>query len=146
MGRRGLTSWETLGRPVRVVRSVEVKRVVRQRTGEEEVTTSEWMWVTTLPRATVSTKELVSLGHARWLIENQAFNEMVTHWHANHVYRHHPTAITAFWLVLMLVMNLFRAFINLNIKPEFRTRHTQLHFACLLSPELYEDGGNNKPP
>ncbi len=101
----GLTSWKSLGKPVRVVRSLETKKVTRQLTGEEEVETSEWMWVTTLPRATVSTEDIVSLGHARWLIENQAFNEMVTHWHANHVYRHHPTAITAFWLTLMLVMN-----------------------------------------
>ena len=108
--------------------------------------TSEWMWVTTLPKSKVGTKEIVGLGHARWLIENKAFNEMVTYWHANHVYRHHPTAITAFWLTLMLVMNLFRAFINLNIKPELRARHTQLYFARLLSHGLHVDGENEKPP
>lgn len=142
----GFTSWESLGRPVRVVRSLETSRVTRQLTGEEEVETSEWMWATTLSHSKVGTKEIVGLGHARWLIENKAFNEMVTYWHANHVYRHHPTAITAFWLTLMLVMNLFRAFINLNIKPELRARHTQLHFARLLSTGLYEDGDDEKPP
>jgi len=142
----GLTSWKGLGKPVRVVRSRETRKVTRQLTGKEEVETSEWMWVTTLPRATVSTEDIIRLGHARWLIENQAFNELVTHWHANHVYRHDPTAITAFWLTLMLVVNLFRAFINLNIKPEVRARHTQLHFARLLSLELYDDGDNSKPP
>ncbi|MBU4217472.1 MAG: transposase [Actinobacteria bacterium] len=142
----GFTSWESLGRPVRVVRSLETRRVTRQLTGEEEAETSEWMWVTTLPQWKVGTKEIVGLGHARWLIENQAFNEMVTYWHANHMYRHHPAAITAFWLTLMLVMNLFRAFINLNIKPELRAGHTQLHFARLLSAELYGDGDSEKPP
>lgn len=142
----GLTSWEGLGRPVRVVRSVEVKRVVRQRTGEEEVTTSEWMWVTTLPKWKVPTEAVVRLGHARWLVENQAFNEMVNHWHADHVYRHHPTAITAFWLALMLVLNLFRAFVNLNIKPSLRAGHTILYFARLLFQGLNEDWRVEKPP
>jgi hypothetical protein len=142
----GFTSWESLGRPVRVVRSLETKRVTRQLTGEEEAGTSEWMWVTTLPKWKVGTQEIVGLGHARWLIENKAFNEMATYWHANHVYHHNPTAITAFWLTLMLVMNLFRAFVNLNIKPELRAGHTQLHFACLLSAGLYEDGDSEKPP
>ncbi len=142
----GLTSWHTLGRPVRVVRSVEKRRVVRQRTGSEEVITSDWMWVTTLPRWKVPTEDIARLGHARWTVENEGFNEMVNHWHADHVYRHHPNAIIAFWLALMLALNLFRAFVNLNIKPELKARHTFLHFARLLSSELSADWREWKPP
>lgn len=142
----GLTSWTSLGIPVRVVRSVESKRVTRQRTGEEEVTTSEWMWVTTLPKWKVPTEAVVHLGHARWQVENQAFNEMVNHWHSDHVYRHHPNAITAFWLTLMLALNLFRAFLNLNIKPSLRAGRTSLYFSRLIGLELVGDLGGDRPP
>jgi hypothetical protein len=143
----GFTSWESLGRPVRVIRSLETREVTRQRTGRVEAETSEWMWVTTLPRRKVGTAAAVRLGHSRWLIENRAFGEMVTFWHADHVYRHHPTAIIAFWLTLMLVLNLFRAFVHLNLKPALKAGHTQLHFARLICAELYgEWDGSAKPP
>ena len=112
------TSWESLGRKIRVVRSVETKTIRRQLTGKKEVETSEWIWATTLSQEEASTKTIVDLGHDRWLIENKAINEMVTFWYADHVYKHHPNAICAFWLTLMLVLNLFRAFVHLNIKPD----------------------------
>jgi hypothetical protein len=71
---------------------------------------------------------------------------MVTYWHADHVYRHHPQAITAFLLILMLTLNLFRAFLSLNIKPCLRARHTQLYFARLLAAGLYEERPEPVPP
>lgn len=134
----GFTSWESLGRKVRVVRSLETRTVCRQRTGKEEVETSEWIWATTLSQEEASTETIVKLGHSRWLIENRALNEMVTYWHADHVYKHHPNAIAAFWLTLMLTLNLFRAFVYLNIKPCLRFRHTDLYFARLIFAGLYE--------
>lgn len=79
------SSWEALGRNVRVVRSVETRIIRRQRTGKEEQETSEWMWIMTLSQKEVNTEAIVNLGHDRWLIENKAINEMVTYWHAEHV-------------------------------------------------------------
>lgn len=140
------SSWETLGRKVRVVRSVETRTVQRQLTGKREEERSEWIWATTLSQEEAATKTIVNLGHSRWLIENKALNEMVTYWHADHLYRHHPTAITAFWLTLMLVLNLFRAFVYLNIKPELRSKHTHLYFAILISSSLYEGMYLKIPP
>jgi len=72
----------------------------------------------------------------RWEIENQGFREMTTDWHADHVYRHHPRAIEAFWLMIMLTINLFRAFWNLNLKPVLRQRHTQAYFVRRMAAEL----------
>ena len=128
----GFTTWQSLKREIRVVRCVETRTVRRQRTGEIEEETSEWIWATTLSQKEASAETIIRLGHDRWLIENRAINEMVTYWHADHLYCHHPTAIIAFWLTLMLALNLFRAFVYLNITPELRSKHTHLYFARLI--------------
>jgi hypothetical protein len=141
----GFESWESLGREIRVVRSVETRSFRRQLTGQAEQQTSEWIWATTLSREKASTSAVVRLGHLRWRIENRALNEMVISWSADHVYRHHPTAITAFWLTLMLVLNLFRAFLFLNIKPCRRAGHSQLYFARLLFSDLCRENSSNIP-
>ena len=141
----GFESWESLGREIRVVRSLETRCVRRQHSGQPEKQTSEWIWATTLSREKASTSAVVRLGHLRWRIENRALNEMVNSWSADHVYRHHPTAITAFWLTLMLVLNLFRAFLFLNIKPCRRAGHSQLYFARLLFSDLCRENSSNMP-
>jgi len=125
----GLTSWTALGVAVRVIRSVESRSRRRQIDGGIETQVSDWLWMTTLSPDRASASEVVRLGHSRWEIENRAFLELVEYWHADHVYRHHPRAIEAFWLMVLLTLNLFRAFLNFNIKPVFRNRHTQLFFA-----------------
>lgn len=140
------SSWESLKGKVRVVRSVENRTICRQRTGKVEEETSEWMWATTLSQEKASTRVIVHLGHSRWLIENKAINEMVTYWYADHVYRHHPTAITAFWLTLMVVLNLFRAFVYLNIKSCLRYKHSNLYFSKLIFTGLYDRIFNEIPP
>ena len=142
----GLESWESLKSRVRVVRSLETKTYLRQQTGRKEKQTSDWMWATTLPAEQVSAPTVVQLGHDRWLIENRALNEMVTYWYGDHVYRHHPTAIIAFWLTLFLALNLFRAFVSLNIKPARRARHTELYFAKVLLSGLHEETPRNRSP
>jgi len=136
----GLTSWPTLGAPVRVVRSVETQERRRQLDGRLERQESEWVWMTTLARAGTPAIEVVRLGHGRWEIENRAFREMVEYWKADHVYRHHPRAIEAFWLMAMLTLNLFRAFLNRNIQPILRLRHTQLFFASKIAAEFHLEG------
>ncbi len=132
----GFTSWETFNKQVRVVRTLETQTVRRQRTGEKEKQTSEWMWATTLKTDKTDAETVVELGHGRWDIENKAFNEMVTTWHADHVYKHNSNAISGFWLTLMLVLNLYRAFVNLNIKPELREKYATIYFSKLMRAEL----------
>ena len=82
----------------------------------------------------------VEIGHGRWTIENQDFNELVTRWHADHVYRHHPQAILFLWLLLLLAANLFAAFYRRNLKPAVRAAADTLHIArqilaALLLPQ-----------
>lgn len=61
----GYTSWKSLNRKIRVVRSVETRTIRRQRIGKIEEETSEWRWVTTLSQKEVSTEAIVELGHDR---------------------------------------------------------------------------------
>lgn len=130
-------SWASLGREVRVVRSLETTTVRRQMRGQEEQQRSEWVWVTTLSQEQLGTEAVVALGHARWVIENKELNELVTYWHADHVYKHHPVAIAAFWLLVMVAYNLFFAFIYLNLKPQVRFRRSNLHWARVIAAEIY---------
>ncbi len=128
----GLTSWDSMDAPVRVVRSLETVSVRRHLTKEIETVTTDWLWVTTLPRDLAPTKAVVELGHSRWAIENHGFNELVNEWHADHVYTHDATAIEAFWLMTMFAYNLFHAFLELNMKAALRVKYGMRDFARML--------------
>jgi len=133
----GFTSWPQVRHPVRVVRTVETRTVKRQLDKKPERLQSDWMWVTTLSRKQASTRAVVRIGHSRWTIENQGFNEMVNRWHADHVYKHEPTAMLVFWLLVMLCLNVFLAFYRRNLKPALRRSASMLHVASLIAAELY---------
>ena len=134
----GFTSWWEFNEPVRVVRSLEVSWVKRQKDEVLEGQYSEWFWVTTLPIALASTQAIVDLGHQRWSIENQGFNELVNQWHADHVFHHHPQAILGFCLMAFVAYNLFHAFVSRNLKPQLRQRFSTLHWARLMASDLYQ--------
>jgi len=131
------TSWPELAPQVRVVRSLETWTVRRQLDKREEELTSDWMWVTTLPKLRASTPAVVDMGHDRWTIENQGFNELVNRWHADHVYKHHPTAMLIFFLFALLCLDVFMAFYRRNLKPAARQAVSMLHVAQLIASELY---------
>lgn len=137
----GLESWSALGRPLRVIRSLETRTVRRQRTRQRETSTSDWIWATTLPGQTVSAATIIRWGHERWLIENQGFREAGTVWHADHVYHHHPRALTAFLLTTLLVMNLVRAFLRLNLSPALRAGHSSAFLCGLIAADFFAETG-----
>ncbi len=133
------TSWPEVSARVRVVRSLETWTVRRQLDRQEEELSSNWMWVTTLSVRQAATRAVVNMGHERWSIENQGFNELVNRWHADHVFRHHPAAILTFVLPAMLCLNVFMAFYCRNLKPEARRAVTTLHVGKLIAAELYAE-------
>jgi hypothetical protein len=133
----GFTTWGQFEHPVRVVRSIETATVHRRLTDEDEETVTEWIWATNMPTAVAGTKAVVRVGHARWRIENNGFNELVNEWNADHVYKHEPNAMLVFLLLLLLAYNLFHAFLSRNIKPQLRARHTARYFAQLIAAEFY---------
>ncbi len=130
-------SWEQLGCEVRVVCSLERKRVKRQKTKKIHFESSEWVWVSTISKQKLGTEDFVKFGHDRWKIENNGFNELVNYWHADHVYCHNPAAIEAFGLLTMLAYILFHAFINRNLKAVIRHKYTKKHLALMITAEIY---------
>lgn len=132
-----LLTWPQVNTPVRVIRSLETYSVKRQLDGKDDVRTSDWIWVTTLPVQPVSTARAVGFGHQRWDIENHGFNELVNGWHADHIYRHDPNAIECFLLIAFLACNIFHAFFALNLKPEIRKDRTQVFWSRFMAAEIY---------
>ena len=132
----GLLSWPQVKVPVRVIRSQETRTVRRQLDGQDETLTSDWLWVTTLPQPSVPTARAVALGHQRWDIENQGFNELVHGWHADHIYKHDSNAIECFLLLAFLACNIFQAFFALNLKPQIRSGRTRAFWSALMTAEI----------
>lgn len=132
-------NWTQIDIPVRVVRSVESTTIHRQDTGEIQTTTSEWLWVTTIPKRILSTEKFIEVAHHRWDIENKGFNELCTYWHLNHVYKHDVNAIVVFSLMTLISYTLFHAFLYLNIKPALRRGKTKRHFARKIMAEFYAE-------
>lgn len=124
--------------PVRVVWSRE-ETVRRERTAggwETEETVSDWLWATTMPVSLASAPTIFALGHDRWKIENEGFNELVTHWHANHYFHRHPNTILVLWLMLFMAHAVFHCFHKRNLKREQREHHTVIYFAGLIAAGL----------
>jgi len=134
----GFTSWPQVQQPVRVMQSHERTTVRRQLDGREEFAEARWAWVTTLPQTQASTRAVLDLGHRRWAIENEGFNELSTRQHADHVYRHHEQAMLVFLLLTMICCNVLAAFYRRDLKPALRERASMLHISRLVAAELYQ--------
>ena len=145
---QGFTSWPQVHAPVRVVRSLESWSVRRQLTGQPEPQQAEWMWVTTLSRSRASTAAIVGLGHGRWTIENDGFNEMVSRWHVDHLYKHDPTAVEVGWLLAMICLTVFLFFWRRDLKAAFRQAASRLHIAERVKADLFAalPGGPARAP
>jgi len=133
----GFTTWPQTEQPVRVIRCVDTTRRRQQLDKEVVEDQVEWVWVTTLPEQFLPTHSAVRLGQERWSVENQGFNELVTRWYADHVYRHEATAMLVFWLLTMLAHALFMAFYHRNLKPEVRRRLNTLEVVRQIVADLY---------
>jgi hypothetical protein len=136
--KEGFTTWPQCGKTVRVVLARETTKVRRQLDDQLEDLSSQWLWVTSLPAERIGSKAVIKLGHDRWAIENQGFNETVNRWHSDHLYKHHPQAILVFWLMCMIAYNVFQWFINRNLKPAYRAKVTMQHVARILASCLYQ--------
>ena len=134
----GFTSWPQVDQAVRVVQSLERSTVRRQLDGREEPIESHWAWVTTLAGAQASTRAVLELGHRRWAIENEGFNELSTRQHSDHVYRHHPRAMLVFLLLAMICCNVLLAFYQRDLKPALRDSVSMLHVSREIAGELYQ--------
>lgn len=122
-----LSSFTTLGQEVRVVWAEERTNKRKLIPGSkpagkvEVVQENTWVWVTTLPIVVPATK-IQQWGHDRWDLENRGFNELVSLWHMDHSFVHHPNAIEAFLLTLAIAFLTTYLFHQRNLKPQARPR------------------------
>jgi hypothetical protein len=133
----GFTTWTQLGHPVRVVRSLETRTVRRQRTRKPQTQTSEWLWATSLPKTLAPTRLVVEIGHGRWVIENEGFNQLVNEWHADHVYKHDLDAMVGLWLLLGLAYNLFTVWLARNVAPALRRGRTRRFWVRRIQRDFF---------
>ena len=124
------------GGRVRVIRSQERWSTQPKQGAEPQWHQSTWMWLTTMDRYQLPLSHAVHLAHQRWDIENYGFNETTVGWHADHVYRHDPNAMTVFLLTVFLAYNLFYAFLLRNVKPELRRQYSYTFWSRLIQAAL----------
>ena len=101
---------------VRVVVSDEQWNEIRQ-VGGQRVSVpkkSQWRWLATEELAAYGPRVIHTGGHGRWGIENQGFNVLTQHYHLTHCAHHHPEAILARLLFLILGYVLFDAFARIH--------------------------------
>lgn len=139
---------ENIDAPLRIVWSHE-HTVKRERVAggwEDRQIVADWFWATTMPQSLATTEAIAALGHDRWKIENEGFNELVTHWHANHYFHHHPNSILVLWLVLFMAHAVFHCFHRRHLKPQLRKHHTAIYFARLMAADLRSANWWPPPP
>lgn len=86
--------------PVRVVRSEEKLTQNHYRRGklQSETTEHEWLWMTTLDSQTFPATLVRRLGHDRWKLENNGWNDLTQNWAFKHGFlhacRHRPPSVS----------------------------------------------------
>jgi hypothetical protein len=136
----GLTSWESLGLPVRVVASLEKqsKRELIAKVKKERVEERDWQWAVIASKgaAKIPSDLVIRWGHARWDEETRGFGELTRYWDLDHNYHHHPNAMLANLMILFLAFFLTTVFFDRNLKPSLRAGRTRLHLSQLFMDDL----------
>lgn len=101
---------------LRVVQAEERWSERRQQGGQKTTVHQQsfWRWLVTRELEGIPVQGIWRIGHRRWGIENHVFNELTQHYHLEHCPHHHPVAIVAWLLILMLAFNLFEWFARLH--------------------------------
>jgi hypothetical protein len=131
---------DTIHTPLRVVHSHETG-IRHERIAKEWIHTpyaTDWYWATTMPSSLNGAPVVHEFGHNRWRVENEGFNEFVTHWHSRHVFHHHGNSILVLWLMMFIAHALFHCFLR-NLQPVLRLAHTAVYFAELIAADLLRD-------
>lgn len=132
---------ESIVEPIRIVWARE-QAVVRQRIDhrwEQKETLSDWFWATTIPQSLASAKTIWGFGHDRWKIENEGFNELVTHWNADHYFHHHENSIEVMWLMLFMAYAVYHCFYLRNLKDAVKKGHSVIYFAQQIAASMRTD-------
>lgn len=162
----GLPFGEDYRQPVRVVWSQETVTENHYRRGKLQPQTSEheWLWVTTLDSRIFSAAQVRRLGHDRWKLENNGWNDLTQHWAFKHDFlhacKHRPKVVSdsgerqpvanrglaAVTLILCLAFALSSAFVLLHSKIFRRYGLSCLEVARQLYRSLWKDPPDIRAP
>ena len=166
--------WDTEGLPfsaedsrlVRVIRSEELLSQNHYCQGQlkTEETSHEWLWITTLDPKAFPAAEVRRLGHDRWILENNGWNDLTQHWAFKHGFlhacRHRPQApaengerqpvancgLAAVTLILLLAFTLCSAFVHCHSKLVRLYGWTAIEVASQLRRSLSKLPPNIRAP
>jgi hypothetical protein len=111
----------------------------RERIGKQRIETVEdhhWGWATTFPLSQLTSHQLWKAGHRRWDVENDLFHMLSAHWALDHCFKHDPTAIVNFILMLFIAFVLLQSFYLRNLKLQGRIHLTLIGLANELHLSL----------
>lgn len=115
---RQMTFTDTYTKPVRVVRVRESWKQ-RERIGGQWVLREKeenWIWIVAGDLNGYSGAVIRDLGHLRWKIENNAFNELTQSWGLTHCAHHHPVSLQVLLWIKIIAFTLFHAYAILHGK------------------------------
>jgi hypothetical protein len=146
VGNRQVQAWDirdldftvqSLGK-VRVVVAQEQWLEVRRPGGQRVVRSqqSQWRWLVLAELDGYDVQTICRIGHQRWGIENHAFNELTQHYHLTHCPHHHPVAILAGLLILILAFVAFELFAKVHGKLVRLRKLTLVQVTRLLDLSL----------
>lgn len=151
--------------PVRVVRSEEklTQNHYRRRQLESETTEHEWLWITTLGPQTFPATVVRRLGHQRWKLENNGWNDLTQNWSFKHGFlhacKHRPRmdaedgerpvdnrGLAAVTFILVLAFTLCSAFVHCHSKIFRRYSMSTIEVARQLRVSLSKLPANIRSP
>ncbi|HVI71995.1 MAG TPA: transposase [Pyrinomonadaceae bacterium] len=115
---RQMTFTDSYTEPVRVVRVRESWKQ-RERTGGKWVLKDKeenWIWIVAGDLDGYGGAVIRDLGHLRWKIENNAFNQLTQGWRLTHCAHHHPIALQVLLWIKIIAFTLFHAYAILHGK------------------------------
>lgn len=115
---REMTFTDTYTESVRVVRVRESWKQRERKGGQWVITDQEenWIWIVAGDLDAYAGSVIRDLGHLRWKIENNAFNELTQAWHLTHCAHHHPISVQVLLWIKIIAFTLFHAFVLLQGK------------------------------
>ena len=129
----GFTSWENVEEPLRCLKVEETIKI--KQNGKTKTKTYITYFVTTCDKS-VSAKTIWEIGHRRWDIEDSAFYDLKINWHFDHIYTHNANATQVLWLLFAITYNVYRLFVNRNLRSEKYKRQPMKELASKILIDL----------
>lgn len=133
-GKRRVETWDISGFemegvniPLRVVRFCEH---IRRKDGTEEI---NWMWLVTTNES-VPYEILWEMMHKRWDIEENAFHQLKTYYHAKHCYCH--AGVEVIFLLMLIAFNIRELYLYRRIHGFKESRVTRKSVTRIFRDDL----------